>query len=120
VSGRRNLVPPPKKNGLANATPQNKTKQNKTKQNKTKQNKTKQNKTKQNKTKQNKHYNTKGYTPISASGPNGAVLHYGHAGAPNDRALRGGDMLLLDMGAEYNRYTSGAVFGLRVVLSGRF
>lgn len=85
------------------------------KRNAPKQNKTKQNGTKQNKT---KHYNTKGYTPISASGPNGAVLHYGHAGAPNDRALRGGDMLLLDMGAEYNRYTSGAV-GLRAVLRGR-
>ena len=28
------------------------------------------------------------YTPICASGPNGAVLHYGHVGAPNDRQIQ--------------------------------
>ena len=48
-----------------------------------------------------------GYTPIAASGPNGAVLHYGHAGAPNARRIEKDDMLLLDMGCEYHRYTSG-------------
>jgi len=26
------------------------------------------------------------------------VLHYGHAGAPNDNQIRDGDMLLMDMG----------------------
>ena len=46
------------------------------------------------------------YTSICACGPNGAVLHYGHAGAPNDRPLEPGDMALLDMGAEYHGYVS--------------
>ena len=46
------------------------------------------------------------YTCICACGPNPAVLHYGHAGAPNDRVLADGDMALLDMGAEYHCYAS--------------
>lgn len=46
------------------------------------------------------------YTNICACGPNNAVLHYGHAGAPNDRELQSTDMALLDMGAEYHGYVS--------------
>jgi Xaa-Pro dipeptidase len=46
------------------------------------------------------------YTCICACGPHGAVLHYGHAGAPNDRVMLDGDMALLDMGAEYHCYSS--------------
>ena len=46
------------------------------------------------------------YTSICACGPNSAVLHYGHAGAPNDRRLETGDLALLDMGAEYHCYCS--------------
>ena len=33
------------------------------------------------------------YTSICACGPNPAVLHYGHAGAPNDRAILPTDMV---------------------------
>jgi len=47
-----------------------------------------------------------GYTSICGCGPNGAVLHYGHAGAPNDRQIQDGDMVLFDMGAEYFCYGS--------------
>lgn len=46
------------------------------------------------------------YTCICASGSNGAVLHYGHAAAPNSRIIRRDDMCLFDMGAEYHRYAS--------------
>jgi len=46
------------------------------------------------------------YTSICACGPNPAVLHYGHAGAPNDRIISEGDLGLLDMGAEYHGYVS--------------
>jgi Xaa-Pro dipeptidase len=45
-----------------------------------------------------------GYTCISCTGKNGSVLHYGHAGAPLDGQIRPNDMLLLDMGAEYQGY----------------
>lgn len=46
------------------------------------------------------------YTCICGSGENGATLHYGHAGAPNDKTIEDGDMCLFDMGGEYYCYTS--------------
>ncbi|GAB6021388.1 hypothetical protein CHUAL_003995 [Chamberlinius hualienensis] len=46
------------------------------------------------------------YTCICGSGENSGVLHYGHAGAPNDCPIKDGDMCLFDMGAEYNCYCS--------------
>jgi len=46
------------------------------------------------------------YTPICGCGPDAAVLHYGHSGAPNDRQIQDGDISLFDMGAEYFCYGS--------------
>ncbi|KAL5962245.1 Xaa-Pro dipeptidase [Taenia solium] len=46
------------------------------------------------------------YTCIAATGCDCAVLHYGHAGAPNDNQIRDGDMCLFDMGGEYYCYCS--------------
>ncbi|KDO33890.1 hypothetical protein SPRG_01770 [Saprolegnia parasitica CBS 223.65] len=46
------------------------------------------------------------YTCICGSGHNGSALHYGHAGAPNDKILDDGDLFLNDMGAEYHGYAS--------------
>eukprot|EP01125_Pyxidicula_operculata_P001455 TRINITY_DN11337_c0_g1_i1.p1 TRINITY_DN11337_c0_g1~~TRINITY_DN11337_c0_g1_i1.p1 ORF type:complete len:479 (-),score=113.60 TRINITY_DN11337_c0_g1_i1:125-1561(-) len=45
-----------------------------------------------------------GYTCICASGENSAVLHYGHAGAPNEKIIKDGDILMFDMGGEYHCY----------------
>ena len=41
------------------------------------------------------------YTCIAGSGNSGSVLHYGHAGAPNDQPVQEQDIVLFDMGAEY-------------------
>lgn len=46
------------------------------------------------------------YTCICASGNNSSVLHYGHAGAPNDKVINDGDLCLFDMGGEYYCYAS--------------
>lgn len=58
------------------------------------------------------------YTCICACGPNSGTLHYGHAGAPNDRTLTSADMALLDMGAEYHAYCSDITCSFPV--SGKF
>jgi hypothetical protein len=47
-----------------------------------------------------------GYTCICASGENGAILHYGHENAPNNKMVNAGDMCVFDMGPEYNCYAS--------------
>jgi Xaa-Pro dipeptidase len=46
------------------------------------------------------------YTAICGCGPNAAVLHYGHAGAPNNRTLTAEEVVLNDMGCEYYCYAS--------------
>lgn len=46
------------------------------------------------------------YTCICGTGTNSAVLHYGHAGAPNEKEIRDNDMCLFDMGANYGGYAS--------------
>lgn len=45
------------------------------------------------------------YTCICCAGT-GAILHYGHAGAPNAGLIGENDMCLLDMGAEYHGFCS--------------
>ncbi|KAJ1408142.1 Peptidase M24 [Sesbania bispinosa] len=56
------------------------------------------------------------YTCICATGENSAVLHYGHAAAPNDKTLEDGGMALLDMGAEYHFYGSDITCSFPAVL----
>eukprot|EP00898_Chlorokybus_atmophyticus_P006858 jgi/Chlat1/7173/Chrsp57S06838 len=58
------------------------------------------------------------YTCICGTGASGAILHYGHAGAPNDRLVNDGDIALLDMGGEYHCY--GADITCSYPVNGRF
>jgi len=58
------------------------------------------------------------YTCICGAGSSGAVLHYGHAGAPNDQAVQTTDMVLFDMGAEYFCFCSDITCSYPV--SGKF
>eukprot|EP01083_Nonionella_stella_P182919 659545_1 len=46
------------------------------------------------------------YECICGGGVNGSVLHYGHAGYPNDKRLNDGDTVVLDMGSEYLGYAT--------------
>ncbi|KAF7998061.1 hypothetical protein HCN44_009459 [Aphidius gifuensis] len=46
------------------------------------------------------------YTCICGTGHNSSILHYGHAGAPNNRVIKDGDMCLFDMGANYCGYAA--------------
>ncbi|XP_043473279.1 xaa-Pro dipeptidase isoform X2 [Leptopilina heterotoma] len=47
-----------------------------------------------------------GYVCICGSGHNSSVLHYGHAGAPNNKIIHNEEMCLFDMGAIYCGYTA--------------
>ncbi|XP_076639418.1 xaa-Pro dipeptidase-like isoform X3 [Colletes latitarsis] len=46
------------------------------------------------------------YTCICGSGHNASILHYGHAGAPNSKVIKDGDMCLFDMGGNYCGYAA--------------
>ncbi|KAL7712437.1 Xaa-Pro dipeptidase [Entamoeba marina] len=50
------------------------------------------------------------YCPICASGVNSAVLHYGHAGRPNRRLMKDGEMVLMDLGTQCHRYATDLTF----------
>lgn len=54
------------------------------------------------------------YGPIIASGPNACVLHY----SENNKACKAGDVILLDVAAEYGNYASDMTRSLPV--SGKF
>lgn len=51
-------------------------------------------------------YSHASYTCICGSGENSAILHYGHAAAPNEKVIADGEMLLFDMGANYFGYAA--------------
>jgi Xaa-Pro aminopeptidase len=55
-----------------------------------------------------------GFASIVGSGPNSTVLHYNS----NDRFMAAGDMIVMDIGAEYDRYTTDVTRSVPV--SGKF
>ncbi|MEE9166295.1 MAG: aminopeptidase P N-terminal domain-containing protein [Candidatus Neomarinimicrobiota bacterium] len=55
-----------------------------------------------------------GFPSIVGSGPNSTILHY----TENDRLMRNGDLLLIDVGAEYKMYTADITRTIPV--NGRF
>ncbi len=55
-----------------------------------------------------------GYTPIIASGKDSCILHYND----NNKVCQGGDVLLMDFGAEYANYT--ADLSRTIPVNGRF
>jgi Xaa-Pro aminopeptidase len=55
-----------------------------------------------------------GFASIVGSGPNSTVLHYNS----NDRFMDAGDMIVMDIGAEYDRYTTDVTRSVPV--SGKF
>ncbi|CAH1114709.1 unnamed protein product [Psylliodes chrysocephalus] len=46
------------------------------------------------------------YQSICGSGVNSAIIHYGHAGHPNNSLLKNGMLCLFDMGANYFGYSA--------------
>ncbi|GAA5868105.1 hypothetical protein JCM8547_003346 [Rhodosporidiobolus lusitaniae] len=57
------------------------------------------------------------YSPIMASGTNGATLHY----IPNDRTFpQEGSLLLVDAGAEWDNYAADVTRGIPIGNGGRF
>jgi Xaa-Pro dipeptidase len=60
------------------------------------------------------------YTCICASGHNGSVLHYGHAGEPNAKRVHKGDFCLFDMGTEYHCYGSDVTTTFPADSNGKF
>ncbi len=55
-----------------------------------------------------------GFNSIVGSGPNSTIMHY----EPNDRLMEDGDLLLMDIGAEYGFYT--ADISRTIPVNGRF
>ncbi|CDI76039.1 prolidase, putative [Eimeria acervulina] len=50
------------------------------------------------------------YDCICCAGVNASILHYGHAGRPNDAAIGSSDLLLFDMGGDFNGYATDITF----------
>ncbi|KAL8439917.1 hypothetical protein Efla_004842 [Eimeria flavescens] len=46
------------------------------------------------------------YDCICCAGVNASILHYGHAGRPNDATVADGDLLLYDMGGDFGGYAT--------------